>query len=87
MNQCFMSVDLVDFGRRFFVTNPNAVVLSVWIRVGGCLWHIYSTVVCTGIACRELIYSAPIYSSDSEVIRFYYYLCNVQDCSIVCWVC
>ena len=70
MNQCFMSVDLVDFGWRFFVTNPNAVVLSVWIEVGGCLWPVSSTVVSAGIACGEFIYSAPISTSAAEVITF-----------------
>ena len=55
----------------FFVTNPNTVVLSVWIGVGGCLWPISSTVIHTGIACRELIYIAPIYASASEVITFF----------------
>ena len=70
MNQCFMYVDLVAFGRSFFVTNPNAVVLSVCIGVGGCLWTIPSTVVCSGIACHELKYSAPISESSAEVITF-----------------
>ena len=44
MHQCCMSADLVAFDWRFFVTNPNDVVLSVWIGVGGCLWPISSTV-------------------------------------------
>ena len=55
MNQCFMSADLVDFVWRFFVMNPNDVVLSVRIGVGACLWPISSTVVFAGIACRKLI--------------------------------
>ena len=70
MNQFFMSIDLVGFGWSFFVTNTNDVVLYVWIGVGGCLWPISSTVVCAGIACRELIYSAPISESAAEVITF-----------------
>ena len=32
-----MSVDFVALGFRFLVTNPCAVVLSVWTGVGGCL--------------------------------------------------
>ena len=71
MNQCFMSIDLVDFGWRFFVTNPITVVLSFWIGVGGCLCPIYSTVVCAGIASGELIYSDPISASAAEVITFF----------------
>ena len=71
MNQCFMSVDLVAFVWRFFVTNPNAVVLSVWVGIGGCLWPIPSAVVRAGIACCELIYSAPISASADEVITFF----------------
>ena len=69
-NQCCMSVDLVAFGWRFFVTNPNYVVLSVCIGVGGCLWPISSTAVRTGIACRELIHSAPISASAAKIITF-----------------
>ena len=71
MNQCCMSVDLVDFGWRFFVTNTNNVVLSVWIGVGGCVWPISSTVVCAGIVCRKLIYSVLIYASAAGVIKFF----------------
>ena len=70
MNQCYISVGLVAFGWSFFATNPNSVVLSVWIGVGGCLWPISSTVVRAGIAYRELIYSAPISASADEVITF-----------------
>ena len=70
MHQCCMSADLVAFDWRFFVTNPNDVVLSVWIGVGGCLWPISSTVVRAGIYCRGLIYIAPIYASAAEVITF-----------------
>ena len=66
-----MSVDLVSFGWRFFVTNPNDVVLSFLVGVGGSLWPIYSTVLLAGIDCRELIYSAPISAFDAEVIKFF----------------
>ena len=74
MNQCFMSVDWVAFVWRFFVTNPSAVVLSVWIGVDGCLWTIYSTAIRGGITCRKLIYSAPISASGAEVIRFLWFV-------------
>ena len=50
--------------------NPNDVVLSVWIGVSGCLWNISSTVIHAGIACIELIYSSPIFSSASEIVTF-----------------
>ena len=66
-----MSFELVAFGWIFFVTDPNAVVLSVWIGVDGCLWPISSTVFHAGIACCELIYSAPISASAAEVITFF----------------
>ena len=71
MNHCCMSVHLVDFGWRFFVTNLNYVVLSVWIGVGGCLWPISSTFFCAGTACRELIYITTISASAAEVITFF----------------
>ena len=45
-------------------------MLSVWVGVGGCLWPIYSTVVCADIACRELMHSALISASATEVITF-----------------
>ena len=70
MNHCCMSVGLVVFGWSVFVTNPNDVVLSVWIGFGGCLWPISSTVVRAGISFRVLIYSAPISASAAEVIMF-----------------
>ena len=71
MNQCFMSIELVAFGWSFFVENNSAVVLSVWIGVGGCLWPISSTFVSPSISYRELIYSAPISASSAEVITFF----------------
>ena len=74
------------FWLEVFVTNTNDVVLSVYIGVGGCLWTNYSTVVFSGIACRELIYSAMISSSSAEVIMFLKYLWDGQDLSVVCWV-
>ena len=46
-------------------------MLYVWIGVGGCLWPISSTVFHAGIACCELIYSAPISASAAEVITFF----------------
>ena len=81
MNQCFVSVDLVAFGWRFFVTNTSDVVLSVWVGVGGCLWPISSTVVRAGIDFRELIYSAPVSASAAEVITF---LLFVQCSGLLC---
>ena len=66
MNQYFMSVDLVACGWRFFITNPRAVVLSVWMGVGGCGWPISSAVVRAGIAWREFMYRAPISASAAD---------------------
>ena len=65
-----MSADLVAFDWRFFVTDTNDVVLSIWIGVGGCLWPISSPVVRSSIAFRKLMYSDPIYASAAEVIPF-----------------
>ena len=47
-----MSADFVAFGWRFLLTKPRAVVLSVWIGVGGCTCPNSSTVTPAGIACR-----------------------------------
>ena len=55
---------------RVFFTNHNDVVFSVSIGVGGCLCPVSLTFVCAGIAFRELIYIAPIYTSAVEVISF-----------------
>ena len=46
--------------------NPRAVVLSVWMGVGGCGWPISSAVVCAGIAWREFMYRAPILASSAD---------------------
>ena len=62
------------FWMEVFVTNPNDVVLYVWIGVGGCLWTISSTVVHAGINYRELIYCASISASAAEVITFLWFL-------------
>ena len=51
---------------RFFITKPRAVVLSVWIGVGGCTWPISSAVILAGMACLELMKSAPISASAAD---------------------
>ena len=66
-----MSVDLAALGTIILSTNPNAVVLSVWIGVGGCLWPISSSRRRAGIACLEFKYSAPISASAAEVMTFF----------------
>ena len=70
MNQCFMSVLLVAFGCKFFVTNPRAVVLSVCTGVGG-LCPISLTVFLAGMAWRELMKRDPISASAAEVMMFF----------------
>ena len=50
--------------------NPNDVVLSVWVGVGGCLCPISSIVISIGISFCKLIYSALISASAVEVITF-----------------
>lgn len=66
-----MSVDLVALGVRFLPTNPRAVVLSVWIGVGGCWWPISMRVVLAGMACLELRNNAPIYASAADNITLF----------------
>ena len=63
-----MSSDFVAFGLRFFVTNPKAVVLSVWVGVVGCLWSISSSKQHAGIACLVFMYKAPISAPAADVI-------------------
>ena len=46
-------MDLVALGTIILLTNPKAVVLSVYIGVGGCLWPISSNNRLAGIACLE----------------------------------
>ena len=59
----------MDF-RHFIVmllaTTPSAVVLSVCIRVGGCLWPIYWSVWSARMASRKLIKRAPSLASAAE---------------------
>ena len=81
-----MSVLLVAFGCRFFVTNPRAVVLSVCTGVGGCLCPISLTVFLAGMAWRELMKRAPILASAAEVMTFFYDLGNVEYCPVVWWI-
>ena len=66
-----MSVDLVAFGCRFFSTKPTAVVLSVWIGVGGCVCPISIKVCLAGIACLEFRKRAPISASAADDITFF----------------
>ena len=54
---------LVAFGCRFFAKNPRAVVLSVCIGVGGCLYPISPTLFLAGMAWRELMKRAHISAS------------------------
>ena len=61
-----MSIDLSHFLVMLLVTTPSAVVLSVCIGVGGCLWPIVSNAWRDGIASLQLMKSAPKYASAAE---------------------
>ncbi len=54
-----MSIALVHCGWMLLVTTPCAVLLSVWMGVGCCLWPISSSNNCMGIASHALMYRAP----------------------------
>ena len=59
----------MDFRRliaMLFVTTPSAVVLSVCIGVGGCLWTIYLSEWRDGMASRKLMKRAPSSASAAE---------------------
>ena len=61
---------LGDLWLQIFVINPSAVVLSVWMSVGGCLWPISSNKCRASIAWLELMYRVPISASAADVITF-----------------
>ena len=54
-----MSIALVHRGWMLWLTTPQAVVLSVWMGVLGCLWPISAMSWRIGTALFALIYSAP----------------------------
>ncbi len=54
-----MSIALVCFGWMLLFTTPTAVVLSVCIVAGGCLWPISSKVRHWGTASQALMKRAP----------------------------
>ena len=49
------SIAFVLFGCILLLTTPNAVVLSVCIGVGGCLWPNSSSSCRSGMASRKLM--------------------------------
>ena len=63
-------MDLVCFGCRFLVINPNDVVLSVCIGVGGCGWPISINIVLAGMDEQEFTKRAPISAPTVEVMTF-----------------
>ena len=65
-----MSVDLVALGCKFCITKPRAVVLSVWIGVGGLMWPISSSAVRAVTACLEFMNNAPILASVADDMTF-----------------
>ena len=54
-----MSIALVRCGWMLWLTTPQAVALSVWMGVLGCLWPISPRSWRIGTASFVLIYSAP----------------------------
>jgi hypothetical protein len=54
-----MSIALVQHGWMLLVMMPRAVLLSVWMGVGGCLCPISLRRCRMGIASRKFMYSAP----------------------------
>ena len=61
-----MSIDLSRLLAMLLVTTSSAVVLSVCIGVGGCLWPIVSIAWHAGIAYLQLIKSYPNSASAAE---------------------
>ena len=49
-----MSIALVRFGCKLFITNAYAAGLSVWIGVWGCFWPIYCSVFALALLCGNL---------------------------------
>ena len=61
-----MSIDLIRLLAMLLVTTPSAVVLSVCIGVGHCLWSIVSNVWRAGVASMQLMKRDPKYASAAE---------------------
>ena len=61
-----MYIDLSRLLAMLLVMNPSAVVLSVCIGVGGCLWPIVSNARRAGIASLQLMKRAPNSASAAE---------------------
>ena len=67
-----------NFFRTLLFTTPNAVVLSIWIGVGGCLCPISSSNCRCGMASCELIKSAASSASAADDIT------ARMICEVVC---
>ena len=66
-SQCsFMSIDLSPLLVMLLVTTLSAVVLSVCIGVGGCLWPMVSNAWRAGIASLQLMKRYPNSASAAE---------------------
>ena len=61
-----MSINLSRLIVMLLLTTPRAVVLSVCIGVGGCLWPMLSNAWNAGIASLQLIQRAPNSDSSAE---------------------
>ena len=61
-----MSIDLSRFLAMLLVTTPRAVVLSVCIGVGGCLWPIFSNAWRARMASLQLMKRDPNSASAAE---------------------
>ena len=73
-----MSIDFKRLLAMLFVTKPCAVVLSVYIGVGGCLCPISSSAWRAGMASRQLMKSALSSASAAEDITDLMILATVR---------
>ena len=63
-----MTIDLSCLLAMLLMTTPRAVVLSVYIGVGGCVWPIVSNPWRAGIASLQLMKRAPNSASAAEIM-------------------
>ena len=61
-----MSMAVVHRGCMLLFTTPRAVLLSVCMGVGGCLWPVSASVWRCGMALGELIQSVPSFASAAK---------------------
>ncbi len=81
-----MSMTLVRPGWMLLLMTPNAVVLSVWIGVLGCLWPISVRSCQIGTASHALMYSALSLASAALDMTALSIFGDVENGSIVGWI-